>query len=95
MCAKGVVQHLKHLLRLDILEPTVELIIHCHQHYAPNGGAVIEPLLISVSDCPSSIRDWLLRYRIRYYIKDPLMLKDDFQFLILAIEIRSHELVII
>ena len=76
--AKGVIQHLKHLLWLGILEPTAELIIHCRQHYASDIGAVIEPLLVSVSDRPSSVQGWLLRCRIRYYIKDLLMLKDDF-----------------
>ena len=76
--AKRVVQHLKHLLWLGILEPTAELIIHCRQHYAQNGGAIIEPLLVSVSDRASSIQGWLLMCLIRYYIKNSLMLKDDF-----------------
>ena len=52
--AKGVVQHLKHLLWLDILEPAAELIIHCRQHNVPNGGAVVEPLLVSVQIVPQA-----------------------------------------
>ena len=73
---KGIPQHLKYFLLLSLFKFLVEFIIHGGLHNATNHGAVIEPLQISVLDHASGIGSRLLRCRIRYHIKDPLMLQD-------------------
>ena len=54
--AKGLVEQLKHVLLLSVLESMVELIAHRHQHNTLNGGTIIELLLVSILDHPSHIR---------------------------------------
>ena len=86
-------QHLKNLFRLCLLKFSTELVIHRSQHYAPYYGAIIGPLQISVPDCATHIRSWLLRCRIRYHIKDPFMLQDYPKSSIPTIEIWTCQLI--
>ena len=54
-CAKGILQHLKHVLWLSRLESATELVAHDSQHDTAHRGPITEPLLVSVSDCSTCI----------------------------------------
>ena len=72
-----------------------ELVAHDSQYDAAHRDPIIEPLLISISDCSMCIDSWLFRCRIRYHISDPFMLQDYLQLSIPATEVGSHQLIIV
>ena len=74
---KGIPQHLKYFLWLSFFKLSAELVVYGDLHDTMNHGAIVEPLQISISNCSSDIRSKLLRCRIRYHIKDPLVLQDN------------------
>ena len=71
---KRIPQHLKYFLWLSFFKLSTELIVHGDPHDVMNHGTIIEPLQINISDHSSGIRSRLLRCRICYHIKDPLVL---------------------
>ena len=85
--AKGFLQLLKDLIWLDLLESATELVVHRYEHKASVSGPIRNLLQISVLDQISSTDRREFECRICYHIKNLLMLQDNPQFLISAIEI--------
>ena len=90
--AKIFLQLLKDLNWLGLLNFVTKLVIHFCQHYASDSSPIRTPLQTSVPDQTLSTGRRDFGCQIHYHIKDPLVLQDNPQLWIPAIEIRILQL---
>ena len=90
---EGFIQYLNDLLWLDIFELTAKFVIHRCPHHATHSRMVIKSLQISISRSTRSVSSKFFRCLIYKHIQNFLVLQDDLQFLIPAIEVGFDELV--